>query len=82
MARQVGTVLGVAGLIAILAHVSRADPVPAYRDGLVLIIGFFAAAGAVSAGLLTARSAPSAAPVPMPAGSTVSQPAARDARVP
>jgi EmrB/QacA subfamily drug resistance transporter len=55
MARQVGTVLGVAGLVAILSHVSPADPVPAYRGGLILIVAFFAAAGAVCAGLLTAR---------------------------
>ena len=57
-ARQVGTVLGVAGLVAILSRVSRADPVAAYREGLVLIIGFFAAAGVVSAALLTARAVP------------------------
>jgi EmrB/QacA subfamily drug resistance transporter len=57
-ARQVGAVLGVAGLVAILAHVSRADPVAAYRNGLILIIAFFAAAGAASAALLTARPAP------------------------
>ena len=60
-ARQVGTVLGVAGLVAILSRVSRVDPVAAYRDGVVLIIAFFAAAGAVSAVLLTARAV--AAPV-------------------
>ena len=57
-ARQVGTVLGVAGLVAILSRVSRTDPVAAYREGLVLIIGFFAAAGVVSAALLTARAVP------------------------
>jgi hypothetical protein len=55
MARQIGTVLGVAGLVAILIRVSPADPVAAYRHGVVLIIAFFVAAGAVSAGLLTAR---------------------------
>jgi EmrB/QacA subfamily drug resistance transporter len=60
-ARQVGTVLGVAGLVAILSRVSRVDPVAAYRDGVVLVIAFFAAAGAVSAVLLTARAV--AAPV-------------------
>jgi hypothetical protein len=60
-ARQVGTVLGVAGLVAILSRVSRADPVAAYREGLVLIIGFFAAAGVVSAALLTARAVPAGA---------------------
>ena len=52
MGRQIGTVLGVAGLVAILSKVSPADPVPAYRNGLVLVIVFFAAAGAVSAVLL------------------------------
>ena len=61
-ARQVGTVLGVAGLVAILSRVSPADPVAAYRHGLILVIAFFAAAGAVSAILLTARPVP-ASPV-------------------
>ena len=54
-ARQVGTVLGVAGLVAILSRASSVDPVAAYRHGAVLIIAFFVAAGAVSAGLLTGR---------------------------
>ena len=61
-ARQVGTVLGVAGLVAILSRVSRADPIAAYRNALIMVIAFFAAAGAVSAALLTARAA--AAPEP------------------
>jgi EmrB/QacA subfamily drug resistance transporter len=52
--RQVGTVLGVAGLVAILARVSP-DPLAAFRGGLVLVIAFFAAAGVVSAVLLTRR---------------------------
>jgi hypothetical protein len=51
----VGTVLGVAGLVAILAKVSPADPLAAFRSGLVLVIAFFAAAGVVSAVLLTRR---------------------------
>ena len=55
MARQVGTVLGVASLIAILVHVAPADPVVAYRHGLALIIAFFAVAGLVSAAMLTGR---------------------------
>ena len=55
MGRQVGTVLGVASLIAILIHVAPADPLIAYRHGLVLVIAFFAAAGLVSAVLLTGR---------------------------
>ena len=50
MGRQIGTVLGVAGLVAILSRVSAADPVPAYRNGLVLVIAFFAAAGVVCRG--------------------------------
>src|SRR5271165_3261025 len=65
MARQIGTVLGVAGLVAILSRVSRTDPVAAYRNGLILVITFFAAAGVVSAVLLTGRPVParsSAAP--------------------
>src|SRR6185437_5600418 len=67
--RQVGTVLGVAGLVAILARVSPADPLPAFRSGLVLVIAFFAAAGVVSAVLLTRRpvAVPAAAPGPAPA---------------
>jgi hypothetical protein len=48
-------VLGVAGLVAILAKVSPADPLPAFRGSLVLVIAFFAAAGVVSAVLLTRR---------------------------
>ena len=62
MARQIGTVLGVAGLIAILIHIAPADPVATFRHGLVLIIAFFAAAGLVSAVLLTGL------PVLAPAG--------------
>ena len=54
-ARQVGTVLGVAGLVAILAHVSPADPVVAYRNGVLLIVAFFAVAGVTGAALLTRR---------------------------
>jgi hypothetical protein len=60
MARQVGTVLGVAGLVAILARVDPADPLAAFRHGLIMIVAFFAAAGVVSAGLLTARARPAA----------------------
>ncbi len=62
MARQVGTVIGVASLIAILSHVVPGDPLAAFRHGLVLIIAFFAAAGVVCAGLLIARPRPAPAP--------------------
>ena len=57
MARQVGTVLGVAGLVAILSRMSRTDPVTTYRYGVVLITAFFAAAGIVAAALLTVTAA-------------------------
>ena len=77
MARQVGTVLGVAGLVAILSHVSPADPVPAYRGGLILIVAFFAAAGAVSAGLLTARPSGLRLTARTPAAPSASSPPAR-----
>ena len=59
MARQVGTVLGVAGLIAVLAHVSRTDPLAAFRHGLWLIIAFFVAAALIAAATLIRRAATS-----------------------
>jgi EmrB/QacA subfamily drug resistance transporter len=58
MARQVGTVLGVAGLVAILSHIDPLDVLASYRHGVILITAFFAAAGVVSAALLTARQVP------------------------
>jgi len=61
-----------------LSRVSPADPVMAYRHGAVLIIGFFVAAGAVSAVLLTGRPAPapgSAAPAPADGATGVPVPA-------
>ncbi len=66
--RQVGTVLGVAALIAILAHVDPVDALSRYRHGVVLIVVFFASAALVAAGMLTAGS-PAAAvtTTPMPA---------------
>ena len=54
MARQIGTVLGVAGLVAALSRVVPGDPVTAFRHGIALIVALFAGAGLVSAGLLTA----------------------------
>ena len=77
--RQVGTVLGVAGLVAILSRVSRVDPVAAYRNALVLIIAFFAAAGVVSAALLTARPVP-AQVLAVPAGGAADAPVPAPAR--
>ena len=74
MGRQIGTVLGVAGLVAILSRLSATDPVAAYRNGIVLVIAFFAAAGAVSAVLLTARPVPARVPVPETAAGGVPVP--------
>jgi EmrB/QacA subfamily drug resistance transporter len=72
-ARQVGAVLGVAGLVAILGGITASDPIPGYRHGLTLIIAFFAAAAITSAALLTARrpSPPRATPAPVPQGEPV-----------
>jgi hypothetical protein len=81
-ARQVGTVLGVAGLVAILSRVSGADPVAAYRHGAVLIIAFFAAAGAVSAVLLTGRPVPAAPSPGQPRIARVADTPARAKKVP
>jgi EmrB/QacA subfamily drug resistance transporter len=80
-ARQVGTVLGVAGLVAILSRVSATDPVAAYRNGLVMVIVFFAAAGAVSAALLTARPVPAQGPA-APADGAAVVPVPAPARIP
>jgi EmrB/QacA subfamily drug resistance transporter len=60
-ARQIGTVLGVAGLIALLSPLARGGLLDSYRHGVVLIMLFMAAAGIAAAFLLTARPAPAAA---------------------
>jgi EmrB/QacA subfamily drug resistance transporter len=52
MGRQIGSVLGVAALIAVLAGVQASDPLVAYRHGVELIIGFFVAAAIIAAALL------------------------------
>ena len=55
MARQVGTVLGVASLIGVLSTVSTGSSMTTYRHGVALVIGFFALAGVTSAALLSRR---------------------------
>jgi len=63
MGRQVGTVLGVAGLVAILARLGHGDAVTTYRHGLELIVGFFLGAAVIAATLLSRKPVPvSAAP--------------------
>jgi EmrB/QacA subfamily drug resistance transporter len=66
MARQIGTVLGVAGVIAILAG-SGLGPATMFRHTTVLIAAFFLAAAAVAAVTITARPRPVPVPVPAPA---------------
>jgi EmrB/QacA subfamily drug resistance transporter len=61
MARQIGTVLGVAGLVAILSHVAADDPVRTFKHATLLVVALFAAAGLVAAALLTGRKRPAAA---------------------
>lgn len=80
MARQVGAVLGVAGLVAILAGVDPSDPLVAFRHGVLLVAGFMAAAGVVAAATLTRRLQPVPAPRPVPREAPV--PAAPQAAVP
>jgi EmrB/QacA subfamily drug resistance transporter len=58
MGRQVGTVLGVAGLVAILTRLSAADPLVTYQHAALLLVGFFVSGGIVAAILLTGRSRP------------------------
>lgn len=53
MARQIGTVLGVAGLVAVLG--GGGDPLTVFRHGVLLIVCFFVAAGVVAALLLVSR---------------------------
>jgi len=65
MARQIGSVIGVAGLIAVLSHISPTDPVLAFRHSLVMIGSLFAGAMVFSAVLLTARPSPSLVPTPV-----------------
>jgi EmrB/QacA subfamily drug resistance transporter len=67
MARQIGTVLGVAGVIAILAGTGL-GPVTLFRHTTVLIAAFFLAAAAVAAATITARPRPAPVPAPAPAG--------------
>jgi hypothetical protein len=62
MARQIGTVLGVAGLVAILAHVDHTDAVAAFCVG-VYLAAFGITAGLTSAVFLTRRASSASAPV-------------------
>ena len=52
MGRQVGTVIGVAALVGVLSGLDPADPLPTYRSGIAMIIGFFLATAVVAAATL------------------------------
>ncbi|HEX3823543.1 MAG TPA: DHA2 family efflux MFS transporter permease subunit [Mycobacteriales bacterium] len=77
MARQVGSVLGVAALIGVLAAGHAPGSLTPYRHALEMIITFFVAAAAVAAALLTrAPAAVLATVTPVaPSRNFVSQPA-------
>ena len=72
MARQIGTVFGVAGLIAVLSHVTPGDPVAAFRHGVILVIGLFASALVVSGILLSPRTIGVRVPDPAPVSPAIS----------
>jgi EmrB/QacA subfamily drug resistance transporter len=55
MARQIGTVLGVAALVAILSRTTPGDPLAAFKHGVLLTTVLFAGAAAVAAALLAVR---------------------------
>jgi hypothetical protein len=65
MARQVGTVLGVAALVAALTA-ADADPLTASRHGIALTIAFFVAAQAVCLAVLLRRIRPAAVAAALP----------------
>jgi len=65
MARQVGTVLGVAALVAALT-VPAPDPLTAFRHGIALTIAFFVAAGSVCLAVLAWRIRPAEVTATLP----------------
>jgi hypothetical protein len=65
MARQVGTVLGVAALVAALT-VAAPDPLTPFRHGIVLTIAFFLAAGVVCLAVLARSIRPAAVAAALP----------------
>ena len=71
MARQVGTVLGVAGLIAILARNAPGGPLAPYRLGIMLIVAFLVAASLAAITTLNTRPASAAAAPARPAAAVL-----------
>jgi EmrB/QacA subfamily drug resistance transporter len=71
--RQIGTVLGVALLLAVIGHPSTSDPMAPYRRGWLLTAGVIGLACLCAAGMGRARHpdlVPAAAPAVTPAAST------------
>jgi hypothetical protein len=66
MGRQVGTVLGVAGLIGVLSS-PEANSLTTFHHGVTLVICFFLGAAVLSAVLLTRRPQPAVQTLPQPA---------------
>jgi EmrB/QacA subfamily drug resistance transporter len=63
MGRQVGSVLGVAGLIGVLTT-THAATLATYQHGVVLVAAFFLGAAVVAGALLTRRPQPVVQPMP------------------
>ncbi|HXW38836.1 MAG TPA: MFS transporter, partial [Acidimicrobiales bacterium] len=66
MSRQIGTVIGVAALIAVLSHTSSDDPLQAFRHGTVLAGSLFASSSIAALALLVRRPAPAPSPATEP----------------
>jgi EmrB/QacA subfamily drug resistance transporter len=62
MGRQVGTVLGVAGVVAILASLTASNQITTFKHASILVIAFCGVAAVVAAVFLRPRPAPAAAP--------------------
>jgi EmrB/QacA subfamily drug resistance transporter len=58
MGRQMGTVIGVSALVAVLAGVWASDPVVTFHEAAVLVIGVLACAAITGAATLVRRPAP------------------------
>ena len=68
MGRQMGTVIGVSALVAVLAAVRATDPVVTFREAVILVIGVLACAALTGAATLVRHPAPArTVAVPSPA---------------
>jgi hypothetical protein len=58
MGRQMGTVIGVSALVAVLAGLRASDPIVTFHESAVLVIGVLACAAITGAATLVRRPAP------------------------